>query len=433
MEQEYSCPRTAQGTSEPCSRKLKLKFSCDSCAKSKLKCGKQQPICQRCLMQGVRCVYSPARRTGKRRAPPKSQSSASNGCPAIAAPSVLSPGGQLDLQDLAIAILPPVEEAASLHLSGSWVSRFPTPHSEPFHRPDYSDRLVTTAMEERELVAWKNYSAESRSSIGLGIGAFPVWNECTDIESDQHINFGLRLTPGLGSCSMGPPSGSDPTPLDDEEATLNYHMVRDSAESKKSPSSSNSISTNTPIAGREGCALFALSILRDLHCPSTSCASASSLPNSTNCDIDHMLQTAKQATEKAMTILRCRCSLDSHLALLLTLISSEILSSYELIARNIMEGWTSASAKSNSSSSPHMSLPINIGSFQLDAADESKMVLQLVLIQLGKVRDLQAAFMKRYLRLSEGERKEQLQLVCITFLETRLKSVMRVLTQNLRK
>src|SRR5213080_3223543 len=44
-----------------------LKLSCDVCAKLKIRCPKQQPSCDRCLSKGLRCVYSSARRYGKRK------------------------------------------------------------------------------------------------------------------------------------------------------------------------------------------------------------------------------------------------------------------------------------------------------------------------------------------------------------------------------
>lgn len=434
MEQEHFPACTGQTTPEACSRKPKLKFSCDACAKSKLKCGRQQPTCQRCSKQGVPCVYSPARRTGKRRARPSLRSSVSQRCPAVSASDVPSLGGQLGLRDLSISAPSSIEEAASLHLSSFWEPRFFVQHAESLRAPDYSHRLAMTAMEDRQLHAWKTYGAESRGSLGLGIGAFPVWNDSTYIESNPNLNLASETASGLDSFALDPPAGSDSGSLaDDRKATLNCLTMRDLAESKKSPSPTHTTPNDTPIAVRESCALLAVSILRDVHNPSTPCASASYFPNSRNYDIDYMLQTATEATEKAMTILQCRCSLDSHLTLLLTLISSEILSSYELIAQKIMEYWNPVSTKSNSASNLPTSLPINIGSFKLDAADERKMILQLILIKLGKVRDLQAAFMKKYLSLSGGDGKEQLYLVCMTFLETKLKSVMRVLIENLSR
>ncbi|KAF4989095.1 hypothetical protein FGRMN_9337 [Fusarium graminum] len=40
--------------------------SCDNCAKSKVRCGKEQPWCQRCARRGKICSYSPSQRSRKR-------------------------------------------------------------------------------------------------------------------------------------------------------------------------------------------------------------------------------------------------------------------------------------------------------------------------------------------------------------------------------
>lgn len=44
----------------------KLKLSCDICAKLKVKCPKQLPSCERCLIKGMQCRYSSSRRHNKR-------------------------------------------------------------------------------------------------------------------------------------------------------------------------------------------------------------------------------------------------------------------------------------------------------------------------------------------------------------------------------
>ncbi|KAH7360645.1 hypothetical protein BKA65DRAFT_577541 [Rhexocercosporidium sp. MPI-PUGE-AT-0058] len=49
----------------------RLRDSCDSCAASKVKCTKEQPICARCEDRGFMCQYSPTRRIGKRRVWPQ--------------------------------------------------------------------------------------------------------------------------------------------------------------------------------------------------------------------------------------------------------------------------------------------------------------------------------------------------------------------------
>lgn len=40
--------------------------SCDNCAKSKVRCGKEQPWCQRCVRRNKVCSYSPSQRSRKR-------------------------------------------------------------------------------------------------------------------------------------------------------------------------------------------------------------------------------------------------------------------------------------------------------------------------------------------------------------------------------
>ncbi|KAM0543063.1 hypothetical protein ACHAPJ_012512 [Fusarium lateritium] len=40
--------------------------SCDNCAKSKVRCGKEQPWCQRCVRRNQICSYSPSQRSRKR-------------------------------------------------------------------------------------------------------------------------------------------------------------------------------------------------------------------------------------------------------------------------------------------------------------------------------------------------------------------------------
>jgi len=61
--------RVPQSTYKPRSR---LRDSCNSCAASKVKCSKEQPICARCEDRDYVCQYSPTKRIGKRRVWPQS-------------------------------------------------------------------------------------------------------------------------------------------------------------------------------------------------------------------------------------------------------------------------------------------------------------------------------------------------------------------------
>ena len=43
----------------------KLRASCDTCYQAKVKCSKSRPLCQRCLISGTNCTYSPSARSGR--------------------------------------------------------------------------------------------------------------------------------------------------------------------------------------------------------------------------------------------------------------------------------------------------------------------------------------------------------------------------------
>ncbi|UNI24283.1 hypothetical protein JDV02_010041 [Purpureocillium takamizusanense] len=53
---------------KPYKLRSKLRESCNSCAESKVKCTKEQPICSRCEDRDLDCQYSLSRRVGKRKA-----------------------------------------------------------------------------------------------------------------------------------------------------------------------------------------------------------------------------------------------------------------------------------------------------------------------------------------------------------------------------
>lgn len=53
---------------KPRSAPRKLRETCDACALSKIRCGREQPNCSRCVSQRLCCNYSISRRMGKRRA-----------------------------------------------------------------------------------------------------------------------------------------------------------------------------------------------------------------------------------------------------------------------------------------------------------------------------------------------------------------------------
>lgn len=58
-------PPPATGQAGPSDSTGRIRGSCEACAKSKVKCGKEKPACERCLMRGTECVYLISRRPGR--------------------------------------------------------------------------------------------------------------------------------------------------------------------------------------------------------------------------------------------------------------------------------------------------------------------------------------------------------------------------------
>ena len=46
----------------------KMRESCNTCSSQKIRCGKERPICSRCVAKNVECSYSYSKRTGRRAA-----------------------------------------------------------------------------------------------------------------------------------------------------------------------------------------------------------------------------------------------------------------------------------------------------------------------------------------------------------------------------
>lgn len=45
---------------------VRLRLACDACSTTKVKCDKSRPACQRCVANGLYCVYSVSRRNGSK-------------------------------------------------------------------------------------------------------------------------------------------------------------------------------------------------------------------------------------------------------------------------------------------------------------------------------------------------------------------------------
>lgn len=390
MEMEASSSRSRKKPIDP----TKCRGSCDACTKSKVRCSKEQPSCQRCINQNAVCHYSPALRHRKR-------SSRST----------------------------PVEPRTPNH-----------EHHSPISASDLSSALSSERDGERTpfetSAASQNFSTRPTASPDLDFRTGQTLPEYGD-ENPTAWNMEM-LACGVppGQSEMNPsnqstlkhwidqpllPSTHDHI-LDCENDIQSYLNIMTPDTTAASPSSFFCLNASTGNIGGhiQGCTNVAFSTLHSLQTSFPSCilVHPSSKP-APSPSVDWVLKNNKAAVTHVLDILDCPCSVNQHFALLLTLMSSKILAWYSAILQNDGNSCSSTSAPSPLSPEKVTQLPITIGAYRLSGEDHSKIIAQLVLTELEKVGWAVDKFNKRY---CQGEGKMDLVVTLESFLRASLKA-----------
>ncbi|KAK4987109.1 hypothetical protein LTR66_007681 [Elasticomyces elasticus] len=156
----------------------------------------------------------------------------------------------------------------------------------------------------------------------------------------------------------------------------------------------------------QSCFTIALNILPSLltDCPTTCTLSSTSLNQQNSFaipTIDSVISNNKKIIEAISTMLPCPCSLDDHLATIISIIAFKVMTWYAAAARDIPLSDSSSSSSSISSESPTLPfeqvlyVPMTVGKYHLDGADHSRMRAQLVLSELHRVQRLVELLSKR--------------------------------------
>jgi hypothetical protein len=157
-------------------------------------------------------------------------------------------------------------------------------------------------------------------------------------------------------------------------------------------------------SGHSECIRLAISTFQSLHMPSSTCVLQPTSTSNRTRGMDVILETNKMAIESVLTILRCPCSADEPNAILLALICSQIIDSYQrisLIRQNLAAtGETDAGqlgdgseTDSHMTSSPgtamttetDLDVPITIGGYVLHGSAKRRMISSVLLSDLAKV------------------------------------------------
>ena len=282
----------------PRNSKKKLRESCNNCAISKVRCSKERPICKRCEDRGTLCQFSLSRRSGKRRRVPISENGTANSNhPSSGSASPLPS----ELQQ---------QPAAEIQ----------RPLSIPQSKPQ---KVADTMM------LWE----------------YPFLDLDADGELDNQLDHGSSYGEGKASiCPRTPLNSPDsavhsqismlpkPVPAPQQPFAINQPMHPSPVQGPEALSI-----PDFPIPCSEDCMAIILNILQVLHTAHQSCtwpSPASPFIQPHFSEIDRILVENKEAIDLVGNILRCPCSLDWQLWLVLTLVFSKLIARYGDVISN---------------------------------------------------------------------------------------------------
>ncbi|KAF4636262.1 hypothetical protein G7Y89_g1825 [Cudoniella acicularis] len=373
------------------SQKKKLRESCNSCATSKVKCSRDQPICARCEDREIICQYSPSKRTGKKRKARVSDAFSADLNRSNTAPRTFKSPSNLNYQTIGLNYAPKnvtTWDSPRNHYPGAvWGTGVGS--EAPFVR---GSQTSTTSIETPG--SWEEKTFDVNVHTGQS-GPMPYYNP------------GYNEPGFLGSCddaNLNNPNidtllrGSD---RNDPAAAFDSSTPILTPDSDRRSSSADS-NDFRPQPRSHDCMSVVLEIIQSLHVAPVSCASFArgghqSSPQTPT--IDRALATNKDIIDSIGTILECSCSLDPQLYLILTLVASKIISWYSAIARcddPTTNNRENSGPKSKQVSEHVRYLPITVGIYHLEGANEATMRAQLVLSELHRAVGLVGQLAQRF-------------------------------------
>jgi hypothetical protein len=359
--------------------RMRLKDSCTACAKSKLKCSRDKPMCRRCEHRGLDCFYSPSQRAGR-------TSSAAAAAAARQRPrSPLTPNTTTS----------PTPEAQNAPPNKAPTSRSPvygpfnffeainsygddrTRDSDAAHLLGLDDLNFDTAMSD-------SMDFPMMDNFDLG-SIFPGQSNAVQSSPTNFDGFS-SLIGNFANASL--PTGPPPSPFSMQDSD-HTHFFED-----KRPT----------FVRTHSCFNVALNILTVLLSSSpTACTqSLSRSQDSPLPTINSVVAKNKVTIEAISAMLICPCSLDEHLAAVISLIAFKVMAWYAAAARDAPQSSSYSSVSSTSGESTVSSwpeqvlhMPTTVGKYHLDGADQIRMRAQLVLSELHRVQRLVELLSKR--------------------------------------
>ena len=331
----------------------RLKDSCNNCASMKVKCSKDKPSCTRCEDREIECYYSPSQRSGRRVS--AAPTSTTNVTPAE-----------------------PVSIESNSELSTNTSNGLGSDDAQFSY---FRQRLF----DGDALPMW---GTETISNFNLDGSAF---NSGTTTPQNDAL-MGNTGFASLDHCFTG--SDFSPSNSFDNVDSLLSNLNGASFSTPPTPSFNDSYGHSSffddrkcNTSGVHSCLALALNILPILHIPPSTCTVASVRPSERTTSacptIDNVISTNKAVLDSIAMVLSCSCSLDEHLAFILSLIAFKVLAWYAAAARDVDEDDSDYSSTPTTERVQHLS--ITVGKYRLEGAEHSRMRAQLILSELHRV------------------------------------------------
>ena len=140
--------------------------------------------------------------------------------------------------------------------------------------------------------------------------------------------------------------------------------------------------------------------------------------------IEQVLITNKAAMQSIDTILACPCSLNPHYALTLALMCHKILVRYEAIVNTTPNGHLVA-ISDPSCAGKYAATPITVGAYKIDAADERRIIIQLIINEVRNIKVLLERYEEKSCVAVNGSknRREGIYSALETFLRSDLSQI----------
>ena len=416
----------------------KLRSSCDECSNSKVRCDQGRPSCQRCLYGQVHCNYSVSRRMGK------PLSSAKSDQPRNSRPSTsITATASQQPRQIANTSSDPISQSDGGH--SNITDQNPSHRTGPgMYSQDYDFTGLTFMMRDTN-----NIPGDSNTDPFLSVSEELMPDDpMSFINLPDDSTENLCLNKPIQPSAQDPEVPDGPTPVRNKANSdncgiqiTNRKNAFQSAASPQTQGSSNSNDNHDLDQQHQkntSCVHLTSVTLRSLSLPFSYCKNAGASSPFPFDTIDQAFTTCRRAMTTYHTLIQCPCSHASHFALSLALIILQILGCFSAISSHSTSSFypssrlqtpaTSISSSTNNSrnetpfshsfptvrtpqnsrsseigdsgtADPQkltLDTPITFGDYKIDAEDEQRFILQLILTELRKVTRLIDAFAALY-------------------------------------